>query len=105
MGIELKNNLKKGDILVEQFGYSMILFNFFKVLSVKGNNVQLYPLEHTSSAWTGWFECEVKPIDTKGYLTKKIINKRFNKFGEIRIDKNSLFKYDSTRKYIENHAD
>lgn len=103
--MELKDTIKRNDILVEQFGYNMTLYNFYKVLSVKGSKVELYPLQHTSSEWIGFMQCEVKPVDTKCYLTKNIINKRFGKWGGLSIDKNILFKYDESRQYIENHAD
>lgn len=102
---QLKENLKRNDILVEQFGSSMTLYNFYKVLSIKGNQVQLYPLKKNSGEWCGFMECEVKPIDTKCYLTKNILNKRFNKYNGITVDKNSLYKYNGNTQYIENHAD
>ena len=101
----LKETLKRNDILVRQFGYNMTLYNFYKVLEIKGSTVKLYPLKSQSGEWLAFMQNEVKPIDTKCYLTSKIITKRFNKWNGVCIDKDSLFLYDKTRQYIENHAD
>lgn len=103
--MELKDTLKRGDVLVRQYGYSMTLYEFYQVYAIKGNKVELYPLQVKSSGWIGFMECEVEPIMPKGYLMKNLISKRFNKWGGIAIDKNSLYLYDKNRKYIENHAD
>lgn len=101
----LKETLKRNDILVRQFGYNMVLYNFYKVLEVKGSTVKLYPLKSQSGEWLAFMQNEVKPINTNCYLTSKVITKRFNKWNGICIDKDSLFLYDKTKKYIENHAD
>lgn len=101
----LKDKLKRNDILVESFGYNMTLYDFYRVVKIVGSKVVLLPLEKTSTGWTGFMQCEVKPIVKAGYLTKNLINKRFNKMGGITIDNNNLFLYDKTRQYVENHAD
>ena len=99
--------IKRNDILVEQFGSTMILYNFFKVLSVKGKTVSIYPLESKSGGWIGFMQNEVKPIDTNVYWQKNVITKRLNKDNELNMGKyrGKLAKYDENRRYIENHAD
>lgn len=102
---ELKDTLKRNDILVRSFGYNMTLYNFYRVIKVVGSKVVLQPLEKSSTSWIGFMQCEVKPIVKSGYLTRELINKRFNKWGGISIDNDNLFLYDKTRQYVENHAD
>lgn len=99
--------IKRNDILVEQFGSTMTLYSFYKVLAVKGKTVTLYPLESKSSGWIGFMQNEVKPIDTKVIWQKNVITKRFNKYNELNMGKyrGTLVKYDENRQYVENHAD
>ena len=99
--------IKRNDILVEQFGSTMVLYSFYKVLAVKGKTVTLYPLESKSSGWIGFMQNEVKPIDTNVYWQKNVITKRINKFGELNMGKyrGLLNKYDSNRQYVESHND
>lgn len=103
--MELKQTLKRGDVLVRRYGYNMVLFNFYEVYSIKGNKVELYPLQVKNKGCVGFMQYEVEPIMPKGYLMKNLISKRFNKWGGISIDKNSLYLYDKNRTYVEDCAD
>ena len=40
--MELKDTLKRGDILVRQYGYNMTLYEFYQVYAIKGNKVDLF---------------------------------------------------------------
>lgn len=102
---DLKENIRKGDILVRQFGYSMTLYDFYKVVDICKSNVKLIRLKSQIVEPTGFMQYSVQPVNRCGYLTKEVINKRFNKHNGISIDKNPLSIYDEDRTYIENHAD
>ena len=47
----------------------------------------------------------VEPVIPAGYLTKDVITKRFNRYGNLCIDKDVLSVYSPDRMYIEDHAD
>ena len=99
--------IKRNDILVEQYQANMTLHTFYKVLSVKGKTVQLYPLDKKNIETVGFMRYQVKPIDTKVIWQKNVITKRFNKYNELNMGKyrGTLVKYDENRQYVENHAD
>ena len=101
----LKETLKKNDILVEQIGYNMTLYSFYKVVERKGCTVKIIPLAHTNN-WHGFMLNDVKPIDRKFWLEKEVLTRRFNKWGTIRGKyDNNLYLYDENKTYTEDHAD
>ena len=53
----------------------------------------------------GFMQFQVKPVNKTSYLTREIITKRFNKYGNICIDNKILFRYNPSAEYIEDHAD
>lgn len=101
--MELKQTLKRGDVLVRRYEYNNVLYSFYQVYAIKGNKVELYPLQAKNRGCVGFMQYEVEPIIPKGYLIKNLISKRFNKYGEISIDKSNLCLYDKNRQYIEYH--
>lgn len=65
---KIKENLKSyipqikvGDILHYQFGYSMTLNEFYQVTDIKGKTVTIREL-NTESKPTGWLQMDVRPI-------------------------------------------
>lgn len=100
-----KDDIKKGTILVEQYGYSMILYNFYKVIRISGSKVDLLPLKHEVTKNHGWLQYEVKPINTAAWLSKNVISKRFSKYGLKGTCGNYMDIYDDKYEYIEDHAD
>lgn len=66
-----KENLKYGEILVEQYGYSMTLYNFYKVVRISGSKVDLLLLKHKTTKSHGWLQWEVKPINVTAWMQKK----------------------------------
>ena len=101
MTVEFKRN----DILVEQTGYTMTLYKFYKVVATKGKTVRIIPLENTNK-WHGFMENDVTPIDRKWWMEKEVITKRYNKDGYIRGKyDNYLHLYNPNKVYTENHAD
>lgn len=103
--MNLENTLKINDILVRQFGYSMTLYEFYKVVARKNKTVKLLPLKDRTVSAEGFMQYAVQPVIPVGYLTKDVITKRFNKYGDICIDNHTLSVYSPDRKYVENHAD
>lgn len=99
--------IKRNDILVEQYQVNMTLHTFYKVLSVKGKTVQLYPLEKQKIEPKGFMRYQVKPINTKVVWQKNVITKRFNKENKISMSKYSmpLYKYNDTLVIIDDYAD
>lgn len=102
---DLLNTLKVNDILVEMFGYNMTLFSFYKVVSRKNKTVELVELNKNNVETKGFMEYKVKPISKTSYLTREIITKRFNKYGNICMNNRILFRYNPNAEYIECHAD
>ena len=103
--MNLVDTLKVNDILVRQFGYSMILYEFYKVVARKNKTVKLLPLKDRVVSTEGFMQYRVEPVIPVGYLTKDVITKRFNRYGNLCIDKDVLGVYSPDRKYIEDHAD
>lgn len=99
--------IKRNDILVEQYQANMTLHTFYKVLSVKGKTVQLYPLEKQNIETVGFMRYQVKPIDTKVIWQKNVITKRFNKENQINMSKYSmpLYKYNNSLVVVDDCAD
>lgn len=99
--------IKRNDILVEQYQANMTLHTFYKVLSVKGKTVQLYPLDKKNIETVGFMRYQVKPIDTKVIRQKNVITKRFNKENRISMSKYSmpLYKYNDTLVIVDDWAD
>ena len=102
---KLLDTLKPNDILVEMFGYNMTLFSFYKVVARKNKTVKLVELDRNVVATKGFMQFQVKPVNKTSYLTRDIITKRFNKYGNICIDNKILFRYNPSAEYIEYHAD
>ena len=102
---KLLDTLKPNDILVEMFGYNMTLFSFYKVVARKNKTVKLVELDRNDVATKGFMQFQVKPVNKTSYLTRDIITKRFNKYGNICIDNKILFRYNPSAEYIEDHAD
>lgn len=100
-----KEDLKYGSILVEQYGYSMTLYNFYKVVKISGSKVDLLPLKHKVTKNCGWLQWEVKPIDVSAWMQKNVISKRFSKYGLKGTCNHYIGVYDDKREYIEDHAD
>lgn len=100
-----KENLKHGAILVEQYGYSMILYNFYKVIRVSGSKVDLLPLERKITKSYGWLQWGVKPVDVTAWMQKNIVSKRFSKYGLKGSYNSYMGIYDEKKEYIEDHAD
>lgn len=100
-----KENLKRGTILVEQFGYSMILYNFYKVIRVNGAAVDLIKLPAKNVKTYGWLQWQVKPTDKSAWLQSDVIRKRFSKYGLKGTSDNYMSLYDDEAEYIEDHAD
>lgn len=103
--MNLVDTLKVNDILVRQFGYSMTLYEFYKVVAKKNKTVKLLPLKERTVSTEGFMQYRVEPVIPVGYLTKDVITKRFNKYGDISIGHDTLSVYSPDREYIENHAD
>lgn len=99
--------IKRNDILVEQYQANMTLHTFYKVLSVKGKTVQLYPLDKQHIETVGFMRYQVKPIDTKVIWQKNVITKRFNKENKISMSKYSmpLYKYNDSLVVVDDCAD
>lgn len=100
-----KEDLKYGSILVEQYGYSMTLYNFYKVVKISGSKVDLLPLKHKATKGYGWMQFEVKPIDVNAWMQKNVISKRISKYGLKGICDNYMSIYDDKQEYIEDHTD
>lgn len=100
-----KENLKYGSILVEQYGYSMTLYNFYKVVRISGSKVDLLPLEHETTKSHGWLQWGVKPIDVNAWMAKNVISKRFSKYGLKGIYDKYMSIYDEKHEYIKDYAD
>lgn len=100
-----KEDLKRGMVLVEQYGYSMILYNFYKVVNIKGSKVDLLPLEHEITKNYGWLQYQVKPIDKTAWLQKNVITKRVSKYGLRGKCDHYMSLYNDEFEYIEDHAD
>ena len=103
--MNLVDTLKVNDILVREFGYSMTLYEFYKVVARKNKTVKLLPSKDRVVSTEGFMQYRVEPVIPTGYLTKDIITKRFNKYGDISIGNDVLGIYSPDIKYVENHAD
>lgn len=101
----LKDTLKRGDIVGYHFCYNMSFYKFFRVVNIKGCKVSLVPLKNRTLRTIGFMQYEVEPEMHIGYFTKDIIDKRFNRYGELRIDNNELFIHKHGNTYIEDLAD
>lgn len=100
-----KENLKRGSILVEQYGYSMTLYNFYKVVKISGSKVDLLLLDRKVVKSHGWLQYEVKPINATTWMQKNIVSKRFSKYGLKGTCDHYMGIYDDKHEYIEDHAD
>jgi hypothetical protein len=96
---------KRNEILVQQFGYNMTLYNFYKVVRVSGKAVDLIELPKEVVKPVGFMQYVVEPKNKAGYMQKEVIKKRINKYGELSVNNDTLYKYDKTREYTEDHAD
>ena len=81
--MNLVDTLKVNDILVRKFGYSMILYEFYKVVARKNKTVKLLPLKDRVVSTEGSMQYRVEPVIPAGYLTKNVITKRFNRYGSV----------------------
>lgn len=100
-----KENLKYGSILVEQYGYSMTLYNFYKVVRISGSKVDLLPLKHKVTKNCGWLQFEIKPINATAWMQKNVISKKISKYGLKGTCDNYMSIYNDKCEYIEDHAD
>lgn len=100
-----KEDLKYGSILVEQYGYSMTLYNFYKVVRISGSKVDLLPLGHKVTKEYGWLQWGVKPIDVTAWMQKNVTSKRISKYGLKGTCGHYMSIYDDKYEYIEDHAD
>lgn len=100
-----KEDLKYGSILVEQYGYSMTLYNFYKVVRISGSKVDLLPLEHKTTKSHGWLQWGVKPIDVTAWMQKNVTSKRFSKYGLKGAYDKYMSIYDDKHEYINDYAD
>jgi len=62
--IQMKQQLKPGDILVECWGYSMILYTFYKVLKVTDKSVWLQELTSVETGSDTYMRCWCTPTET-----------------------------------------
>lgn len=99
-----KENIKRGMILVDMYGYSMTLYDFYQVVKIKGASVELIPLKTRTGNMHGFMQWQVIPIKACGYMQKDVIKKRFNKYNNISFN-SSLSIYDDNHEYIEDHED
>lgn len=90
--VELKNNLKEGDIYYTSFGYSMTLVNFYQVVEIKGQYVYFRELQ----------------VEATGYGTGKKWAKANEFYGDkiykttargTKISRQRLKKWDGEGKY------
>lgn len=100
-----KEDLKRGLILVEQYGYSMTLYNFYKVVRISGSKVDLLPLEHKATKSYGWLQWGVEPINVTAWMQKNVVSKRISKYGLKGTYNSYMSIYDDKHEYIEDHAD
>lgn len=100
-----KEDLKRGAILVEQFSYSMILYNFYKVIRVSGAAVDMIKLSAENVKTYGWLQWQVKPVNKSAWLQADVIRKRFSKYGLKGTNDEYMSLYDDEAEYIEDHAD
>lgn len=100
--------LQVGDILVSQWGYSMILYDFFQVINKTAKSITIQELQKTAKPTEVFLQSQVWPI--KDSFARAAVTRRIGKSGTFRgtLDSQLLHVssiYDPKEEYIEDHAD
>lgn len=102
-----RETIKVGQVVGYQFGATMTLYDFYKVMEVKGSTVLLAPVITKETPY-GFLQVEVIPTD-KVRLNKGLIKKRFNKYNELKSEAGRygrrMFIVELGEAFYENHAD
>ena len=103
----VKEDLRIGDVVGYQFGATMTLYDFYKVMEIKGSTVILAPVITKETPY-GFLQVEVIPTD-KVRTDRPLLKRRFNKYGELKSEAgrygHSMFVVDLGEAFHENHAD
>ena len=102
-----RETIQVGQVVGYQFGWSMTLYDFYKVIEVKGSTVLLAPVETKETPY-GFLQVEVIPTD-KVRTDKPLLKKRFNKYNELKSEAGRygrrMFIVELGEAFCENHAD
>lgn len=73
-----------GDILVCQWGYSMVIVDFYKIIKTTGKSFVLRKLKDKKISGDGW-RGECVPIENEFEKNEQDINVRINKYNYVKI--------------------
>ena len=101
--IDENTEIRRGDIVVERAGYSMVLYDFYEVVDITAKQLKLIELEKKSCNHIDCMRFDVVPVKN---------TYRVNNDGEpeiIRVSKEKFrirySRYIEGEKYTEDHAD
>ena len=102
-----RETIQVGQVVGYQFGATMTLYDFYKVMEIKGSTVLLAPVITKETPY-GFLQVEVIPTD-KVKIGGQIIKKRFNKYNELKSEAGRygrrMFIVELGEAFHENHAD
>ena len=104
---EAMSEIKVGDIIVSQWGYSMILYDFFQVVSKTPKTLKIVELKKKSLNGDP-ANLQVQPIPNE--FASPVLSRRVSKYGTLAgtlpsqtMDIRS--KYNPNAQYFEDHMD
>lgn len=91
--------IKRGDIIVKHWGYSMVLYDFYIVIDVTAKQVKICELKKKTCNVIDCMRFDVVPVDEPAHENPEL----------IRVSKDKLRMqyslYNSNERYTEDHAD
>lgn len=100
---ELLSKIKVGSIFSVCYGYSMTIYEFHQVVSIKGSKVEIHRIGVDRRPASGWEQYYVRPIPGTfiGESQSKIIRNGAISFG----DRRGYLVEDLTKDFYENRCD